>query len=174
MFNLYNQDNANQEQEAVLRRIEEARGGPIAFKTFAFYLGNSAGRAGERGGLLYIVGTDLYFEDFEKNGGLSQYFRKKTQYEKLCFSIPVRSIERIQVTTERQARRCIRKIIVPADIMEGPFLLKWFSRKVYMIERTGGPAEFFDILDDSALLGFLRGLDSSAGAEEQGHEERDQ
>jgi hypothetical protein len=169
MFNLYNENNTNQEQEAVLRQIEEACGGPIAFKTFAFYLGNSAGRAGERGGLIYIVGDDLYFEDFEKTGGLSQFFRKKTAYEKLRFSIPVRSIDRIQVTTERSARRCIRRITSPADIKEPPFWLLWFSRKVYMIERAGGPAEFFDILDDAAFLAFLRGLDSGTGTEEEGY-----
>ena len=52
-------------------------GGGIQFRSFARLLGGGGDKGEDLSGLLYLVGEQLIFEDFEKEGGFLGLFMKK-------------------------------------------------------------------------------------------------
>jgi hypothetical protein len=51
----------------------------------------------EKGGILYLMTRNLWFEDFQKSSTFSSLFQSSSQYKKMLLQLPVGTIEQVQI-----------------------------------------------------------------------------
>lgn len=139
--------------EDFLRGIENTYGGPIEWKTYAFYVGRSGGgdRPVSLGGLLYVVSEKIVFEDFEREGGLLRLFGKKTAYRKFKIEKEIASLQEIRSISAAQAARAIRGSLSPRTLSPISPLGKILRRRVEMLHFEDEEAWFLEMYDRKGL-----------------------
>ena len=148
--------------EKFWKEKEEALGGKVLFQTYVTYVGEAgSGLINGRGGLFYIVGDCLYFEDFEKHNALMALFnRKDSSYEKTEFSLPLEDIRSVQRVAEKDARACVGGIIDENSLPSLGKLRSLFTRGYWRLSVHEKASLFFEIMDDTALFRYLPALNS--------------
>ena len=148
----------DQETKDFLNSLEKENGGQIIFKTYAVLIGLSNGQNINLGGLLYIINNTLYFEDFEKQGGLFGLIasRKKKTYEKYKTSIDISSIEdlysvKINAVKAAAGGKLSQEQLVPVN----GFQKKLFQTAVYL-SRSGEPGWLLEVIDSKAFINIIR------------------
>ncbi len=141
------------ESEDFLRGIENTYGGPIEWKTYAFYVGRSGGgaRPVSLGGLLYVIKDTIVFEDFEREGGLLRLFGKKTEYRKFKIEKKIDTLEEIRNISALQAGRAIRGTAETQALPPLSALGKLLRRRVEMLLYNDGEAWFLEMYDRKGL-----------------------
>jgi hypothetical protein len=141
---------------------EDVLGGKVQFQTYATFLGEAGSDSfNGRGGLFYIIGDCLYFEDFEKHNALMALFnRKDDDYEKTELSFPLEEILEAQKVSEKDARACIRGGMEEDRLPTLSKFQSFFARGYWRLAAKGRRSLFFEIMDDKALLELLPSLQS--------------
>ena len=144
----------DQETKDFLDSLETENGGQIIFKTYAVLIGFSNGQNLNLGGLLYVINNTLYFEDFEKQGGLFGLMtsRKKKVYEKYKTSIDINSIENLYAVKINAAKavaggKLSHKKLTPVTGLQK----KLFQTAVY-ISRAEEPGWLLEVIDDKKFI----------------------
>jgi len=140
-----------------LSKLERENGAPVSWKTYAFLMVTGGSRSGTIGGLLYIAGDRIVFEDFEPERTVySLFIRRRSEYKKYRISAPVNSIRTITLTTERYAGQVLRGRRLPADLPELDLLQRLFGRTIHMILFDDGSTWFCEIYDRRGLEQYLK------------------
>ena len=136
---------------------EKQFGGKIDYMTYTTLIGRaSAGKVVHRGGLLYLINETLYFEDFEKTGGLMVLFNQKEDYTKTEFSIELSEISIVKEIKEKNAVSCVQGFVNEHEILpakKGIFSL--FSKVVLQVLVGNQPSVFIDLLDKDGFVSLI-------------------
>ena len=140
--------------EQFWKEKEEALGGKILYQTYATFLGEAGSESiNGRGGLFYVVGDRIYFEDFEKfNAMMALFNRKDDKYEKTELSMLLVDVLNIQRVSEKYAKACINGNIREDDVPPLSKIKSIFYRGYWKITVKDRPAMFLEIMDDAGLL----------------------
>ena len=145
-----------QDTESFLRTLEEENGGPLEWRTYAFFIGAS-GDLNPRslGGLIYVAAGKIAFEDFERENSLMKLIGRKKTYEKFKIEAPLSSIEELRSVSASGAKRVIlgkdeaRGLAIPSGIG------KFVSRRTEAVIFRDGSAWFFEMYDREGLRQLL-------------------
>ncbi len=144
------------------QRTAAKRGGQIGFLTFATLLGRSADRPLELPGLLYTVGDQVWFEDFERDNWLAKIIGGRRKYEKTELSFGKEEITSSQLVSRSSAARCIGGAL-PADKLHPvSALVRIFSTPVVQVSLANGTTLFFDMIRRSEFISQVAGAASAA------------
>ncbi len=146
--------------EEFWRRTAEKRGAEILFNTFAVYMGRAKENLHDLAGLLYLAGDTLWFEDFEKDGGLMGLFIRKSAYVKTEFSVPKADIVSVKPIQKKDALSCIRGVLQPAAVTAMSRFNGFFARPVIQIALSSGGAVYFEAMKEKELMQVLGGAAS--------------
>jgi len=140
------------EQEDLLRKLEEENGGPVSWKTYAFFLPPAEKKRTTTGGLLYIVGRRLIFEDFPQERSMySLFIRKKPEYRKLKVHADLATVAGIEQVSQSQALRVLEGKAAPESLSPAGRLWNFFGKTVHMIRFKDGSAWFCEVFDFKGL-----------------------
>jgi hypothetical protein len=128
------------------QRTAARRGGEIGFLTFATLLGRSSDQPLELPGLLYTVGDQAWFEDFERDNWLFKIMGGRKKFEKTEISFGRSEIRSSQLVSRSGALRCVAGTIPPEKLPPVSALGRFFSTPVVQIALTNGTSLFFDMI----------------------------
>ena len=135
---------------------EAQYGAPPVFKGFARYLGNTKSQAEDKPGLLYLIGNNLVFEDFEKQPGFfdSLARRNKTIFKKTEFVIDPQQIKEILVISLENVKSKFARENTESKPLAG--LAKVFAIPVNEIVMEEGFSYFFEVIGKNDLSKALK------------------
>jgi hypothetical protein len=139
------------------QRTAARRGGEIGFLSFATLLGRSSDQPLELPGLLYTVGEQVWFEDFERDNWLFKIMGGKKKFEKTEISFGRSEIRSSQLVSRSVAMRCVAGTIAPEKLPPVSLLGKFFSTPVVQIMMTNGTSVFFDMIRRDDFIALVRG-----------------
>jgi len=145
------------ESDELLKQLEHENGGPILWRTYAFLLTQEGRRIGSLGGLLYIVGDRLIFEDFESQ---RPYYlvlgaRRKT-YRKTKLQAPIDSVTSLTPLSRSDAQRVMEGKISLDEVKVPSGIRKFLDRTVHALRFTEGDPWFCELFDPAGLGDFLK------------------
>jgi hypothetical protein len=138
------------------RRTAERRGGEIGLTTFATFLGRSSDKIRELPGLLYTVGTAVWFEDFERDNWLLSLMGSKRRFEKTEICFTKEEVGFTRVVSRGVAFRSIRGA---RDLRNTPPihpLARIFVTPALQIGCIEGHSLFFEVMRQKELIDFLK------------------
>ena len=147
---------SNEEAENFWAEKEDEKGGKVKFFTFATFIGNTGSRPSTLGGLLYLIGERLYFEDFEKDNWFAKIVSRKKNYEKTEFEIDIKDIEEIKTISKSSALNCIAGIVKDEDTRSVSFVTKALFQSIVQIRIKNSISYFLDIMRDKDFLAALK------------------
>ncbi len=128
------------------KETAEKRGGPIGLTSFATFLGRSRGELLELPGLLYTVGSVVWFEDFERDNWLSRLVRNRHSFEKTELSFAVAEVRHAKLVTRRGAVSAISGTVEPDSLRSVTFFNRIVSNPIMQAALQDGSSLFFDLL----------------------------
>jgi hypothetical protein len=139
-----------------LRSLEEQNGGPLEWKTYAFYIGASGDRSPRSlGGLIYAVAGKIIFEDFERENTLFKLFGRKRKYEKFKIEAPLDSIRELRSISASDAKRVVNGKTDASKPEPLSGLRKILSKRTEALIFDDGSAWFFEMYDHNGLRALL-------------------
>ncbi|MBI9100734.1 MAG: hypothetical protein JEY91_19840 [Spirochaetaceae bacterium] len=144
----------DQETKEFLASLEKENGGKILFKTYAVLIGFSNGQNINLGGLLYIINHTLYFEDFEKQGGLFGLItaKKKRAYKKYKTSIDISSIKNVYSVKMSAAKAVVTGKLAQEQLFPvAGFKKKLFQTSIFL-SCSEEPGWFLEVIDDKKFI----------------------
>jgi hypothetical protein len=144
----------DQETKDFLDSLEKENGGQIIFKTYAVLIGFSNGQNLNLGGLLYVINNTLYFEDFEKQGGLFGLItsKKKKVYEKYKTSIDISSIENLYSVKINAAKAVASGKLSHEKIGPVTGLQKKLFQTAVYLSLAVEPGWLLEVIDDKKFI----------------------
>src|SRR6056297_1444719 len=144
------------ESNELLEQLERENGGPIKWRTYAFLLNREGSKIDGIGGLLYIVGDRLIFEDFESQRPryLVLGSRRKT-YTKTKLQVSLDSITSFMPLTRGDALRVMEGKIPLEEVKPPTGIRKLLDRTVHVLRFTEGDPWFCELFDPEGLEDFL-------------------
>jgi len=96
----------NNEANEFWNEKQEVYGGEVEYRSFCRLLGRTGGDERNLAGLIFRIGDNLVFEDFEKEGGmLGILIKRKTQkYEKSIVEMSIKEIASVRKVSQRGAQ----------------------------------------------------------------------
>lgn len=137
------------------RRDKEALlGGKIRFLTYTKYMGKAASqKMVNRGGVLFVIDDTIYFEDFERTGGMVLLLNKKEEYSKTEFSIKLDKITIVKKIKEKDAKHCIQGTIEENEILPARTGIgSLFFQIVIQVFIEGQSSIFLDFLEPDGFI----------------------
>ena len=142
---------------AFLRSLEEQNGGPLEWKTYAFFIGTAGDRNPRSlGGLIYAVAGKIVFEDFERENTLFKLFGKKKKYEKFKIEAPLSSIREMRSISASDAKRVVNGKTEAANLEPLSGLRRVLSKRTEALIFDDGSAWFFEMYDYNGLRALLK------------------
>jgi hypothetical protein len=139
------------------RKTALKRGGEIGLYTFATYLGRSGDAYLGLPGLMYTIGSSVWFEDFEKDNWLSSILGTRGKnYTKTEFEFSKLDVAFTRLVSFSNAVQCIKAGGEPDKVPAISALAKFFSTAVVEIAFTQGHCMFFEIMKREEMIGFLK------------------
>jgi len=139
-----------------LRRLELENEGTLEWKTYAFLLQEHNSRIITKGGLLYIVGGKLIFEDFASErpinrliGSSRNTYRKTKLYAALDSITALQPVARRDAVRVLQGKRSIQQLKSPHKFQ------RLIDRTVYAVHFDDGSVWFCEMYDTGNLDSFL-------------------
>lgn len=143
--------------QELLRKLERENGAPVSWRTYAFLMVPGGGRSGSIGGLLYIAGERIVFEDFEAERPVySLFIRRRSEYKKYKISAPISSVRGVTLTSQEYARQVLKGRLLPGDLPALNRIQRFFGRTIHMILFDDGSAWFCEIYDRRGLEQYLK------------------
>ena len=144
------------ETNELLKQLETENNGKLVYKTYALFRGKSGKGVRNLGGLFYVVNDLLVFEDFERQGGMLQFFiKKKEKYEKTKFSFALNTIKNIDTITRSAAVKAVRYKTNPVTIKPANGIMKIINRTTTQILMQDGSAYYFELFDEKNFKSFI-------------------
>lgn len=125
---------------------EKEKGGTVSFYTFSTFLGRSGDRMLNLSGLLYLVGSRIFFEDFEKENWLLKIMNRKSEYEKTEFFVRQGDIVNSRVVARAAAANCVEGLMGIEETRELRGMMRVFAKPVLQINLHNGTALFFEVM----------------------------
>jgi len=146
----------DEESNKLLAKMELENGGKLEYRTYAQFLGKSGEGTKNLGGLLFIVGDRLIFEDFERQSStIMLLFHKKKEYVKLKFQISTDEIERVNLVNLSQGLKVVKYNKDPKNLTEISAIRRLIFRNVTQILLKNGSAFYFEIFDSKGFNSFI-------------------
>lgn len=143
--------------EDLLKKLELENGAPVRWRTYAFYQVSGKGQKGTIGGLLYIAGNSLIFEDFEPEKSMYSLFSpRKQQYTKFKIEADLDSIQTIRATTPSVALQVLEGKQSARNLPSLTKLQRIFQRTIYMIHFKDDNVWFCEIFDIAGLKNIIK------------------
>ncbi|NQT57696.1 MAG: hypothetical protein HQ557_01815 [Bacteroidetes bacterium] len=148
----------DQETQDFLNSLEQENGGQIIFKTYAVLIGLSNGKSINLGGLLYVINNTLYFEDFEKQGGLFGLItsKKKKAYKKYKTSIDISSVDNLYSVRITAAKAAVNGRLSQDQLQPVKGLQKKLFQTAVYLSRSGEPGWLLEVIDDKAFINIIK------------------
>ncbi len=148
--------------ESFLRSLENQNGGPLEWKTYAFYLG-AAGEGNPRslGGLMYVVAGRIFFEDFERENSLLKLFGRRQKYEKFKIEAPLASLKECRSVSAFDARRVINGKLAAEQVSPLGSVQKIIHKRTEELLFDDGSAWFLEMYDRGGLDELMKGKEYS-------------
>lgn len=145
-----------QDTQTFLRNLEEQNGGPLEWKTYAFFVGESGDENPRSlGGLIYVVAGKLVFEDFERENSLIRLIGKKKKYEKFKVETPLINIREVRAVAASDARRTVRGKAEAGELPALSGIRKILEKRMEAVIFEDGTAWFFEMYDREGLKNVL-------------------
>lgn len=145
---------------AFLRSLEEQNGGPLEWKSYAFYMGASGDEAPvSLGGLIYAVAGKLIFEDFERENPLTKLFGKKREYHKFKIEASLSSVRELRAVSASDAKQTIRGKVKADTLSHLSGMRKLLQKRTEAIIFSDGSAWFFEMYEADGLKKLLEDTD---------------
>ncbi len=145
------------DSQELLTKLEKENGAPVSWRTYAFLMVPGGNRSGTIGGLLYIAGDRIVFEDFESERTVySLFIRRRSAYKKYKITALISSIRAVKLTTQRYAGQVLRGKLLPSDLPELNRLQRLFGRTIHMIHFDDDSTWFCEIYDRRGLEQYLK------------------
>ncbi len=141
--------------EAFWQETAEKRGGPIGLTSFATFLGRSHDELVELPGLLYTVGSMVWFEDFEHDNWLARVVRPRGSFTKTEFSFAVADVQGARLVTRRGAMGAIAGGVASDSLRPVSFFDRVVANPVMLFAMKDGSSLFFDLLLKKEFLGLF-------------------
>lgn len=138
------------------RQTAEKRGGEIGLVTFATLLGRSGENILDMPGLLYTVGGDVWFEDFEKDNWMYRLMGGNRKYQKTELSFRKADVTYTRLVSRSTAFQSIHGGLAPEGTRPISPLGLFFSVPAMQIG-FADHALFFEVMKRDDLLAFLKG-----------------
>ncbi|QEN06152.1 hypothetical protein EW093_16145 [Thiospirochaeta perfilievii] len=141
-------------REQFIKEREERYGGSISFISFAKYIGSSLGNKPENlSGLIYIIGQNIYFEDFQPSPSILLTNRDQTPYRKFEIAINLDDILEAVNVKELECKKSINGL-TPSSEITGikTWFEKLFFKSVVMIRLKDKSSIFLDITNNKVFL----------------------
>ena len=144
----------DQDTKEFLHSLEQENGGKIIFKTYAVLIGFTNEKNINLGGLLYIINDTLYFEDFEKQGGLFSLIplKKTRSYKKYKTSIDINSIKTFFSVKIASAKAVVGGKKSESQLRTVNGLKKKLFQTAVYLSRTGKPGLLLEVIDDNTFM----------------------
>ncbi len=137
------------------RGVGERRGGEVGFYSFATY----AGRAGDGyvglAGLLYRVGDQFWFEDFERENWLLRILPPRRPFAKTELSFERAAVTAVRVVSHATANRCLRGGIAPGAAAALGRVGRFFTTPMVQVTLVDGSTLLFDVMREREFLAEL-------------------
>ena len=128
------------------RAVEERRGGPVTFSSFAQLLGRSGGGTLALAGLLYLVNDIAWFEDFPKDNWIARMLDGNAEYEKTEISFALSEVAAVRFVRRGGALQCVGGGTDPEKVPEASRLAQFFAVPIVEVLFHNRSAVFFDLL----------------------------
>jgi hypothetical protein len=128
------------------QRTAAKRGGEVGFLTFATLLGRSDDRPLDLPGLLYVVGDQVWFEDFERDNWLAKIVGGRKKFEKTELSFGRGEIRSSQLVSRSSAVRCIAGALAVDKLHAVSAWARVFSTPIVQVSLANGTTLFFDMI----------------------------
>jgi hypothetical protein len=139
------------------QRTAMKRGGEIGLYTFATYIGRSGDKYLGLPGLMYTVGSSVWFEDFEKDNWLSGILGSRGKnFTKTEFEFSKLDVAFTKLVSFANAVHYIKTGGQPSQVPSISALAKFFSTAVVEIAFTQGHCMFFEIMKREEMIRFLK------------------
>jgi hypothetical protein len=147
----------NEEEADFFTALESENGGPVRYKTYALLLGISGKENIERGGLLYIIEGNLFFEDFEKPPGLWDFIgnRRKKAYHKFKIQQKTAAVASIESVRTAYVRMALAGEAADEKLPPVTGIWKKLWRTAVQISFKDGGSWFLEVPDDRKLIQML-------------------
>ncbi|MDZ7795018.1 MAG: hypothetical protein U5P10_15390 [Spirochaetia bacterium] len=128
----------------------------LEWKTYAFLLQQHNGRIMTKGGLLYIVGSNLIFEDFASERPINRLIgSSRSTYKKTKLYAALDSVTALQPVARRDAVRVLQGKRSIEQVKSPHKLQRLIDRTVYAIHFADKSAWFCEMYDTGNLDSFL-------------------
>jgi len=145
------------ESQELLKQLEEENGSPLLWRTYAFFLVPGKGPGDMAGGLLYIAGNKIIFEDFPPaNRTYHLFLRRRKEYTKYKVTAPIETVEKVQEITMGLAQGILRGKISPGEIPKLNLTQRLFKRTMHMVLFRDGSSWLCELYDYQGLKKYIR------------------
>ena len=139
-----------------LKRLELENEGALEWKTYAFLLQEQNSRIITKGGLLYIVGRNLIFEDFASERPINRLIgSSRNTYKKTKLHAALDSVTALQPVARRDAVRVLQGKRSIEQLNSPHKLQRLIDRTVYAVHFADKRVWFCEMYDTSNLDRFL-------------------
>ena len=107
-------------------------------------------------GLLYTVGEQVWFEDFERDNWLAKIIGGRRKFEKTEISFGRSEIRSSQPVSRAAAVRCISGGIPPESLRAITGISRFFFTPVVQVSLTNGTSLFFDMIRRDEFISLVR------------------
>jgi hypothetical protein len=141
---------------------EEQKGGKVAYRSFAVFIGSTDTGMSNLPGLVYIINGILYFEDFEKENFLFKIISRKKKWQKTEFSIVLSNVAEVKLVSKESAIACIGGNISTSETKTLSKFRKMFAKAAIQVHMQSGYSLFLEIMEQS---GFISAVQKEMGVE---------
>lgn len=146
----------NSETTDFLKRLELENKGTLEWKTYAFLLQEHNSRIITKGGLLYIVGNSLIFEDFASERPINRLIgSSRNTYKKTKLSAALDTVTALQPVARRDAVRVLQGKRSIEQLKSPHKLQRLIDRTVYAVHFADEGVWFCEMFDTGNLDSFL-------------------
>ena len=145
-----------EDAQAFIDQLQERRGAPLQWRTYATWYGNNKSVLRQFGVFLYRVQDTLYFEDFERTPsmfGISLQPRKKKEpFIKYEGSFAIDEVASTRAVLKSQAAQVASGTRDRHEIHTTNLFDRTFRQMVEMVELKNGTVHFFELMDRKQFL----------------------
>lgn len=138
------------------KQLELENGGPLEWKTYAFLIAGKDRQILTKGGLLYIVGKTLIFEDFESDRPIYRIISTKHNiYKKTKKTASLDSITALKEISHRDALKILRGKRTLGQVTTPGKFKRFIDRTVHAVQFNDGNVWFCEMYDTKNLEDYL-------------------
>lgn len=130
---------------------EEIYGGEVEYRSFCRFLGRTGGDEQNLAGLLFRIGDNFIFEDFEKEGGMLGIImkRKTAKFEKTILDISIKEISSVRKVSQKGAQMKLAGASGTVPTISP--LIAFLGITIYEFAMNDGELYYFEIMGKTSV-----------------------